>query len=148
VKILTSLLYFLSSFFIFAGVALAFINVVARFVFNKGLEWAFELTSYFFIYSVFFATAYLFKKSEHIRVTLLLEKFSFLDKVADIISIIYLSIIAYFSYLYIFDPELGLKASKEISIDLNVPMWVIYLVLPISMVLSIIMTIDHLKGKH
>jgi len=36
-----SILIFLTSFFIFAGVVLAFINVIVRFVFNEGIDWAF-----------------------------------------------------------------------------------------------------------
>jgi len=67
------ILIFLTSFFIFAGVVLAFINVVARFVFNEGIDWAFELTSYLFIYSAFFAAAYLFRVSGNIKVDFLVD---------------------------------------------------------------------------
>ncbi|EDM23489.1 TRAP transporter small permease [Caminibacter mediatlanticus TB-2] len=148
------ILVFLTSFFIFAGVVLAFVNVVARFIFNEGIDWAFELTSYLFIYSAFFAAAYLFRVSGHIKVTLLVDNLpKSLSKlviiISDILILLYLGIILYFGYIYIFDPELGLKASGEVSVDLNVPMWTIYLVIPISMFFAIIMTIfrliEHIK---
>ncbi len=148
------ILIFLTSFFIFAGVVLAFINVVARFVFNEGIDWAFELTSYLFIYSAFFAAAYLFRVSGHIKVTLLVDNLPKpLSKViiiiSDLLILLYVGIVLYFSYIYIFDPDLGVKASGEISVDLNVPMWIIYLVLPISMFFASIMTIfrliEHIK---
>jgi C4-dicarboxylate transporter DctQ subunit len=33
----------------------------------------------------------------------------------------YLLAVAYFGYLFIFEPDSGLKASGEISVDLNIP---------------------------
>jgi len=144
------ILIFLTSFTIAAGVLLAFINVAVRFLFNESIEWAFELTSYLFIYSAFFASAYLFRKGAHIKVILLLNILpktlqKFLIILVDIINIGYLSTIAYFSYIFIFDPDLGLKSSGEISVDLGIEMWIIYLILPISAVFGLIMVIFKLK---
>ena len=149
-KIIQGILIFLTSFTIFAGVLLAFINVAIRFLFNKSIEWAFELTSYLFIYSALFAAAYLFRKGAHIKVTLLLDKLPDIPAkiiiiLVDIINLIYLGIIAYFSYIFIFDPDLGIKASGEISVDLGINMWIIYLILPISAVFGIFMVIFKLK---
>jgi len=149
-NIIQGILIFLTSFFIFAGVLLAFINVAVRFLLNESIEWAFELTSYLFIYSALFAAAYLFRKGAHIKVTLLLDKLpNFLAKIViilvDLINLVYLGIIAYFSYIFIFDPELGIKASGEVSVDLGVQMWIIYLILPISSVFGILMVLFKLK---
>ena len=149
-KFFEGILIFLTSFTIVAGVLLAFINVAIRFLLNESIEWAFELTSYLFIYSAFFASAYLFRKSAHIKVTLLLNILpkalqKFLVILVDIINICYLAIIAYFSYIFIFDPDLGLKASGEVSVDLGIQMWIVYLILPISAVFGIIMVIFKLK---
>ncbi len=149
-KIFQGILIFLTSFTIFAGVLLAFINVAVRFLFDKGIEWAFELTSYLFIYSALFAAAYLFRKGTHIKVTLLLDNLpDILAKtviiVVDLINFIYLGIIAYFSYIFIFDPDLGVKASGEVSVDLGVHMWIIYLILPISAIFGILMVLFKLK---
>ena len=149
-NLIQGILIFLTSFTIFAGVFLAFINVVVRFLLNKSIEWAFELTSYLFIYSALFATAYLFRKGAHIKVTLLIDKLpdAFAKVViilVDLINLIYLGIIAYYSYIFIFDPELGVKASGEISVDLGINMWIIYLVLPISAIFGIFMVLFKLK---
>jgi len=128
---------FIASFGIAAGVLLAFVNVIARFVFHEGIDWAFELTNYLFIWSAFFGASYCFRKECHIRVTILLDllpsklaKFSSL--LAHLITLAYLLAVAYYGYLFIFDPDFGLKASGEISVDLNIPMWIPYLVLPIA----------------
>jgi len=128
---------FIASFGIAAGVLLAFINVIARFIFHQGIDWAFELTNYIFIWSAFFGASYCFRKECHIRVTILLDilpaklaKFS--SFLAHLITFAYLLAVAYYGYLFIFDPDFGLKASGEISIDLNIPMWIPYLALPVA----------------
>jgi len=149
-KFFGGILIFLTSFTISIGVLLAFVNVAVRFLFNKSIEWAFELTSYLFIYSAFFSAAYLFRKAAHIKVTLLLNILpkilqKFLIILVDIVNIVYLSVIAYFSYIFIYDPDLGLKSSGEISVDLGVQMWIIYLILPISALFGIVMVIFKLK---
>lgn len=132
---------FIASFGIAFGVFLAFFNVIARFVFNKGIDWAFELTNYLFIWSALFGASYCFKKDCHIKVTILVDLLpnklqNFFSLVANIIILFYLLAVTYFGYVFIFDPDFGLKASEEISIDLNVPMWIPYLALPISFLIS------------
>lgn len=132
---------FIASFGIAFGVFLAFFNVVARFVFNEGIDWAFELTNYLFIWSALFGASYCFKKDCHIKVTILVDLLptkvrNFFSLMANIVTLLYLLAVAYFGYIFIFDPDFGLKASEEISIDLNVPMWIPYLALPISFLIS------------
>ncbi len=149
-KFVENLLAFLASFTIAAGVLLAFVNVAVRFIFNQSIEWAFELTSYLFIYSAFFAAAYLFSKGANIKVTILLDLVSpkiskIMIILVDMLNILYLGIIAYFSYVFIFDPDLGVKASGEVSVDLGIKMWIVYLILPISAVLAIIAVLFKLR---
>jgi len=138
-KIIGLINEFIASFGIAAGVLLAFINVIARFVFHEGIDWAFELTNYLFIWSAFFGASYCFRKECHIRVTLLLDlipaKLAKLTSLmAHLVTMAYLLAVAYFGYLFIFDPDFGLKASGEISVDLNIPMWIPYTVLPIAFI--------------
>jgi len=149
-KVIRGILIFLTSFGIAGGILLAFINVVARFIFHEGIDWAFELTNYLFIWSAFFGAAYLFRIGGHIRVTLILDllpdKLAKLDVLlVDLIVIAYLAIVGYFSYLFIFDPELGVYSSGEVSVDLGVPMWIPYLVVPLSSIFGIIMVIFKLR---
>jgi len=128
---------FIASFGIASGVFLAFINVIARFFFHEGIDWAFELTAYLFIWSALFGASYCFREDCHIRVTIALDllppKFAkALAFLSNIITFFYLLAVVYFSYLFIFDPDFGLKASGEVSVDLNVPMWIPYLALPLA----------------
>jgi len=123
----------IATFGITAGVALAFVNVVARFVFDASLTWAAELTVFLFLWSAFFGAAYCFKKDAHIAVTIILDllpsklaKFALI--VSHLITMCFLIAVSYFGYEYI---ELVIEL-EERSIDLDIPMWIPYLVIPIS----------------
>jgi len=115
------------------GVILAFINVVLRYGFNASLTWAGELTNYLFMSSALFGAAYGFKKGIHISVTILLTLLpSAVGKamliLAHTISFIYLAVSAYFGYQLV----LLLMDFGEMSIDLNIPMWIPHLMLPLA----------------
>lgn len=119
------------------GVLLAFINVILRYVFDTSLTWAAELTNYLFIWSALFGAAYGFKHGAHISVTLLIGKFPpYITKYflifANFISIIYLGLMSYFGYELI----LMLKDFDEMSVDLEIPIWIPHLVLPIAFALA------------
>lgn len=115
------------------GVAIAFTNVIARYFFNASFSWAAELTTYFFLWSVFFGAAYCFKQDAHISIDILLKKVSPLSaKILMIIShsitFVFLAAISYYGYEYL----LLVHELEETSIDLGIPMWIVYLVIPIS----------------
>jgi len=117
-----------------AGVAVAFTNVVARYAFDASLVWATEMTIFLFLWSAFFGAAYCFKKDAHIAVTIVLDIMP--SKIAKImllishtITFIFLLAVAYYGYEYL----LLVDEIDERSIDLwDMPMWIIYLVIPIS----------------
>jgi len=116
-----------------AGVALAFANVVARFVFDASLTWAAELTVFVFLWSAFFGAAYCFKKDAHIAVTIVLDIVpTSVAKVflviSHLITMCFLIAVSYYGYEYL---ELVIEL-EERSIDLDIPMWIPYLVIPIS----------------
>ena len=127
----------IAAFGIAAGVALAFINVVARYAFESSLSWAGELTIYLFLWSTFFGAAYCFKKDAHIAVDVFLVKAptkvqKFLTLITLVISAIYVGAIAYFGYQYVLlYIDLG-----EMSVDLDIPLWIPYVVVPISFAFS------------
>ena len=112
----------------------AFINVVLRYVFNASLTWAGELTSYLFIWSALFGAAYGFKIGMHLGVTIVIQKLP--PKVAKyvlsfslIVILIYLIALIYWGYNFcVFNYEL-----EQASVDLELPFWIIYLSVPISM---------------
>lgn len=116
------------------GVAIAFTNVVARYVFDASLVWATELTIFLFLWSAFFAAAYCFKKDAHIAVTIVLDVVpSHIAKpmllISHTVTIVFLMAVAYFGYEYL----LLVNEIDERSIDLwDMPMWIVYLVIPVA----------------
>ncbi len=132
----------IAAFGIAAGVALAFVNVVARYAFESSLSWAGELTIYLFLWSTFFGATYCFKKDAHIAVDVFLVKAppkvqKFLTLITLIISAIYVGAISYFGYQYVLlYIDLG-----EMSVDLDIPLWIPYVVVPISFAFSTIVII-------
>ncbi|WP_164971020.1 TRAP transporter small permease [Halarcobacter mediterraneus] len=131
-----------------AGVAVAFINVVARYVFDASLVWATELTVFLFLWSVFFGAAYCFKKDAHIAVTIILDLMpSRIAKImlllSHLVTFIFLCAVSYYGYEYI----LLVIDLDERSIDLwNIPMWVIYLVIPISFAFAAYRVAERIHG--
>ncbi len=112
----------------------AFINVVLRYAFNASLSWAGELTAYLFIWSALFGAAYGFKIGMHLGVTIVIHKLK--PKVAKwvlsfslIIIVIYLIALIVWGYQFcVFNFEL-----EQVSVDLGLPFWLIYMCVPISM---------------
>ncbi len=121
----------IAAFGIAAGVALAFYNVIARYVFNSSLTWASELTIYFFLWSTFFGAAYCFKVDAHISVSVLLDKVppgvaKGLMLFSHLVTLVFLSAVSYYGYQYL------VAFSDEMSIDLEIPMWIPESVIPVA----------------
>ncbi len=158
-KIIGNLNKSIATFGIAAGVVLAFINVVARYGFNGSIVWASDLTNYFFIWSTFFGAAYCFKKDAHISVSILMDRLpasimKFLMILSHILVIIYLVAVAYYGYKFL-RLEIMLQ---EVSVDLvvpkitwlgmssswSVPMWIIYLAIPVAFASAAIRVLEKL----
>ncbi len=100
---------------------------------NSSMTWAGELTNYLFIFSALFGAAYGFKKGIHISVSVVLNLFppklaKYIFVVANFISFAYLSLSAYFGYQVV----ILLDEIEEMSVDLEIPMWIPNLVLPLA----------------
>jgi C4-dicarboxylate transporter DctQ subunit len=124
---------FIAAFGISAGVAIAFTNVVARYAFDASFTWAAELTIFMFLWSTFFGAAYCFKKDAHIAVTVVLEKVApqtakALMLLSHTVTFVFLGAVSYFGYEYL----LLVIDLEETSIDLGIPMWIPYLVIPVA----------------
>ena len=113
---------------------LAFINVVLRYIFGLSLVWAGELTTYLFVWATMFGASYGFKIGMHISFKALIQVFPpKLTKIVSIFSLVitlfYLSMLtAWGVNLVKFDYMTG-----QVSIDMQIPFWIIYLIIPITM---------------
>jgi len=114
--------------------SVAFINVVLRYAFNMSLTWAGELTSYLFIWSALFGAAYGFKIGMHLGVTIVIQKLKpqiakWVLSFSLVIIVIYLIALVVWGYNFcVFNYEL-----EQVSVDLELPFWIIYMCVPISM---------------
>ena len=143
VKFIVTISKIIAAAGIAGGVLLAFVNVVARYLFHSSITWASELTIYLFLWSVFFGATYCFSEDAHIGVDVFLQKApiklrKILILITLIVSAIFVGAVAYYGYQYVLlYIDLG-----EVSVDLEIPLWIPYLVIPISFAFSFIVLID------
>jgi C4-dicarboxylate transporter DctQ subunit len=122
--------------FLSAMTILTFSQVVARYVFNSGVVWALEVTTYLFAWLVLIGASYLIKTGMHITVSALVDKFSpvaakYLTLMAVLSCMLFTGIIFYGSLNYL---DLLLTLELEMQ-DLPIPEWYGKSVLPIGFAL-------------
>lgn len=145
IKLIVSISKYIAIFGLISGTSITFVNVVARYGFSYSLTWASELSVYLFVWGIFFGSTYVFKLDSHIFIGFLAESVakSLAKKImifTKIISIAFLCIVSFYGYKYI----LLVIEIEETSIDLDIPMWIPYLVIPISFAFSAFVVLDNL----
>jgi len=138
--------------FFFAGITLIFYGVIMRYVFNEPKAWVEEVVRYLIIWGSFLGFAIALRYNQHIQVDILYDKLSergqkILDIFATSVSIIFCLIYTYYGFILVENRF----HSGMVSLDVGIPMWIVYLILPISGFLFLIRFIERfvnvLKGK-
>lgn len=116
-----------------------FLQVVFRFVIKSSLPWSEELSRYLQVYITYFGTAYGIKTGAHLGIeafTLLLPKKArkALDILVKVVCTGVYALIMKFGY----DIVISQMASGQLSPAMRIPMWYIYMAIPIGMVFCII----------
>jgi C4-dicarboxylate transporter DctQ subunit len=122
--IIDALVKFVAVFGISTGVLVAFVNVMARYGFNYSFTWAAELTVYMFLWSMFFTSLVQSISKPVAKVIFIFTQ---------TVSLVFLSVVAYFGYEYI----LLMIRIDEMSPDLGIPMWIPYLMVPVAFVIGV-----------
>lgn len=107
-----------------------FLQVVARYVFNHALSWPEELGRFLFAWIVFLAIVSVMRADEMLSLELLYRWIP--KKIGQILKLIIS--IACFGFLLVILKggfELMIRQSSQISIALEMPMGVVYMVIPI-----------------
>ena len=112
----------------------AFVNVVARYVFKSSFVWASELTTYLFIWMTFFGASYGFEIGMHMSFDAIVKALP--AKLCKAVTILSTLIVLFFLIMLTiwgvnlvrFDYMTG-----QVSINLRIPFWIIYLAVPITM---------------
>ena len=114
-----------------------FAQVTARYVFGSGISWSEELARYIMIWVVYIGAAVVYKDNSHISVTVLEEIFNpqarrILAVIQKLVSIGFMGLVGWWS--------IGMMefAALQTSPNMLIPMNYIYLVFPISSVLTVL----------
>lgn len=144
-KLWTWLEEILASLFFGVGVLLIFYGVVMRYVFNNPQAWVEEVSRYSIIWGTFLGFGMALKHNQHIQVDILYDRLNATGKyiinlVATALSIIFCIIYIYYGW--------NLVATRfhsgMVSLEMRIPMWIVYLILPISGVLFLLRFIERL----
>ncbi|MDZ7760522.1 MAG: TRAP transporter small permease subunit [Desulfovermiculus sp.] len=77
VERIIKILFNISEICMFCMMALVFIGVVMRYLFNNPLYWGEELTNLFLVCFTFFSCAEILMNKKHIKLTLFMDKYSY-----------------------------------------------------------------------
>ncbi|MEB3101014.1 TRAP transporter small permease [Ferviditalea candida] len=138
--------------FFSAGIALIFYGVLMRYVFNSPKAWVEEVSSYLVIWGALLGISVALRNDHHIQIDMLYDKLPasakrWVDLFANFVGILFSVFYAYYGYLLVAKRY----TSGMVSMDVGIPMWIVYLILPISGILFLLRFIErfvhHVKGK-
>ncbi|SOC41228.1 TRAP transporter small permease [Ureibacillus acetophenoni] len=135
----------LAGVFFSVGILLIFYGVVMRYVMNDPQAWVEEVARYTIIWGVFLGFGLALKHNQHIQVDILYDKLNntgkfIMNLIATGLSIVFCLIYTYYGYVLVENRF----ASGMVSLDVGIPMWIVYLILPISGVLFLLRFIERL----
>lgn len=144
-KIWTFLEEIAAGVFFSIGIFLIFYGVLMRYVLNNPQAWVEEVARYSIIWGTFLGFGLALKHNQHIQVDILFDKLNkpmqfVLNIVATTLSIIFCLIYTYYGFVLVENRY----SSGMVSLDVGIPMWVVYLILPISGILFLLRFIERL----
>jgi TRAP-type C4-dicarboxylate transport system permease small subunit len=122
-----------------AGVALNFVNVIARYFFNAPIFWAEEVLVYAMIWAVFLALPAITFSNDHLRMDLLYLKLPGRLRVAvDVLcALLYVGFGAFAAY-HSGKVVALLAANRQASVTAELPMAVVHAALPVGLALMVL----------
>lgn len=142
---------FLSGLLFVSGVLVSLYAVIMRYIFNMPPAWSLEIFEFLMVWSIFIGFGIALRSNHHIVVDLLYDKLGY--PVKRIVSVVSNLIGAGYS---IFMTITGTKMialayeQKIITIDVGIPIWITYIIMPVGMALMafyfIIKAVRAIKG--
>lgn len=135
----------LAGLFFMAGIALIFYGVIMRYIINDPQAWVEEVARYAIIWGTFLGFGIALRHNQHIQVDILYDRLPkawqpAMDVLSTIFCIVFCSIYTYYGYILVENRF----NSGMVSLDVGIPMWIVYLILPISGLLFLIRFIERL----
>lgn len=130
---------------LFIMAAIAFANVLTRYVINYSISFTEELTVYFFVWMTFLGLALAFRRGTQVRVTFFASKFSkpvrkALVIAAAIACVTFFAAMGYYGVLQVMD-EIEMGAMTE---SMSLPVWWFSASIPVGSLLIVIRIIQKL----
>ncbi|PID21756.1 C4-dicarboxylate ABC transporter permease [Sporosarcina sp. P3] len=126
-------------------VALVFLQVLSRYVFNISVGWSAELARYLLIWITWISMSYTIRKNDHIKITLLVDRLPVnVQKVVQVLVVLLWSVFAFVMAIVGTQVVQTLKLMGQKTSTLGLPMWVVYLIIPIGGVLMLIRLVQRL----
>ena len=135
-KILDRLEEWIISLMLLAMTALAFMQVVRRYVFNTGFSWTLELITVLFAVMIFVGISYGVRVGSHIGVDALVRllpdsKHRIVSMLVVLLSLVYVGLVLYGATIYVSKMyEVGIELD-----DLPIERWKVLLIMPIGYVM-------------
>lgn len=135
--------YFMGAFLI--GIScIMFVQIFMRLM-GSSLPWAEELCRYFYLWSVFLSISFTIRKGIILRVDLLLNSLprkirKFVEILLQLITVVLFLFLAYYSLLTV----LGVKASFQTSPAMELPMYIIYSIIPVGFILASVRSLQNI----
>lgn len=129
------------------------LQIVLRLM-KMSLPWPEELARYFYVWSVFLSLSYLIRTRTNLRVDLLLNFLpSTLERILEVILQVINALFFGTLFYHSFSVITAVKMSSQTSPALEIPMYLIYMVVPLGFLLSTLRAVQqawfYLKGdKH
>lgn len=113
------------------------LEVVSRSIFGFSFYWAQEFIVYFIIWSTFLGASQVLKKSEHIRVNILVNALPaasqrYVDMVTTVIGLVFCLFLLVSGVRLVTDAYVGGVTSSSLA---HVPLWMPYSIMPIAGIL-------------
>lgn len=120
------------------GVLALFANVVLRYVFDAGLVWAEEYSRFAIVWLTFVGMSVVIREGEHLCVTVIKEVFQnkAVQKLLDVSSVVLALAFSVFLVVYGTQVTVQIYGLQQLSPSLQLPMWWVYLAIPVGGVLS------------
>ena len=143
-KILITLEEAVMAFGLLSASLILFINIIMRYLFSAGLHWAEEFVRFAIMWIVFLGSSAVARKGEHLSVSAVVDSAG--PKTAKILTLFnYLITIAFTGFMAVYGWELTMKFKKmgQLSPSLMLPVYLIYISIPLGGALMTIRFFQH-----
>ncbi|WP_047151804.1 TRAP transporter small permease [Aneurinibacillus tyrosinisolvens] len=129
--------------FLSVGIAFVFYGVLMRYVFNEPKAWVEEIANYTLVWGALLGVSVALRNNHHIQVDILYDKLPrrmqrLVDLFANLMGILFSIFFMYYGYVLVAKRY----TSGMVSMDVGIPMWMVYLILPISGIMLLLRFIE------